>query len=402
MRLLLLPTFFFSFIVATAQQGNWSAQLHRSDGINIPFTFEWKTEKGSPVWYIKNAGEKIQVANIQQTGDSFIVQMPVFESHFRFALSNKKISGVWIKRGAEKTTVLPFTAIPGSNRFTTNGIAAKNISGRWAVTFGKGESTEASIGEFAQKGNQLTGTFLTATGDYRYQEGIVVKDSLLLSGFDGGHAYLFKAHIDDAKSITGGVFYSGAAGHEEWTAIKNSNAKLSTESAAMFVKPGSGKLDFTFKNLDGQPISIKDDRFKNKVVIIQLMGSWCPNCMDETAFLSDYYNKNKQRGIEIIALAYEYTTDWERSLKSLKKFQQRFNVQYPILNTEVTVGDSLHTEKTLPQVTPIKTFPSSIIVDKKGVIRKLDTEFNGPATGVHYTEYKRAFEQTVNDLLKEN
>jgi hypothetical protein len=124
--------------------------------------------------------------------------------------------------------------------------------------------------------------------------------------------------------------------------------------------------------------------------------------MDETAFLSDYYNKNKQRGVEIIALAYEYTTDWERSLKSLKKFQQRFNVQYPILNTEVTVGDSLHTEKTLPQVTPIKTFPSSIIVDKKGVIRKLDTEFNGPATGAHYTAYKQAFEQTVNELLKEN
>jgi hypothetical protein len=104
----------------------------------------------------------------------------------------------------------------------------------------------------------------------------------------------------------------------------------------------------------------------------------------------------------VIALAYEYTTDWDRSIKSLKKFQQRFNVQYPILNTEVTVGDSLHTEKTLPQLTPIKTFPSSIILDKKGKIRKLDTEFNGPGTGVHYTEYKQAFERTVNELLKEN
>jgi peroxiredoxin len=132
------------------------------------------------------------------------------------------------------------------------------------------------------------------------------------------------------------------------------------------------------------------------------MGSWCPNCMDETAFLSDYYNRNKQRGVEVIALAYEYTTDWQRSLNSLKKFQQRFNVQYPILNTEVTVGDSLKTEKTLPQVTAIQSFPSSIILDKKGKIRKLDTEFTGPATGIHYTEYKKEFEQTINGLLKEN
>ena len=78
-----------------------------------------------------------------------------------------------------------------------------------------------------------------------------------------------------------------------------------------------------------KPVSINDERFKNKVVIVQLMGSWCPNCLDETAFLSDYYNKNRYRGVEVIALAYEYSTDLQRSINSLKKFQKRFNVQYP-------------------------------------------------------------------------
>jgi peroxiredoxin len=400
---LLFSLFSILFVTTSfAQQGSWVAQIHRTDGNNIVFTFDWKTEKGKPVWYIKNGGEKIRVANILQTGDSFIVQMPVFESNFRIAIVNKNIRGVWIKRGTVKTYALAFTAIPGTERFTTNGLADKNISGRWSVTFGKGKNTEASIAEFVQKGNHITGTFLTATGDYRYQEGIVTKDSVLLSGFDGGNAYFFKAHIDNANTISDGVFYSGGTSHEEWAAVKNNTAKLSTESAAMFVKPGQEKLNFTFKNLEGQPVSINDDRFKNKVVIIQLMGSWCPNCMDETAFLSDYYNKNKQRGIEIIALAYEYTTDWERSIRSLKKFQKRFNIQYTILNTEVTVGDSLHTEKTLPQVTPIKTFPSTIIIDKKGKIRKLDTEFNGPATGAHYIVYKKKFEHTVDELLQEN
>ena len=165
------------------------------------------------------------------------------------------------------------------------------------------------------------------------------------------------------------------------------------ESVAMYVKPGEESLDFSFKNLEGQQVAINSDRFKNKVVVVQLMGSWCPNCMDETAFLSDYYNRNKQRGVEVVALAYEYSTDWERSVNSLKKFQQRFNVQYPILNTEVSVLDSLRTEKTLPQVTRIKFFPSSIIIDKKGKIRKLDTGFNGPATGSHYLAYKKEFEE---------
>ena len=401
MRFLYLMLALFSYTVVTAQQGNWVASLARPDGNNIVFTFNWKTENSRPVWYIKNAAEKIRVDNITEAGDSFIVQMPVFESQFRFTVNNNTLSGVWIKRGAVNTQVLPFSAIPGSNRFAPAADAQKNISGRWAVAFQE-NNAEISVAEFVQKGNILTGTFLNSTGDYRYLEGIVTKDTLLLSEFDGSHSFLFKAVIKNNTTINAGIFYSGANGKEEWTAIKNSKAKVPEASVAMYVKPGEESLDFSFKDLEGKQVALKSDRFKNKVVIIQLMGSWCPNCMDETAFLSNYYNNNKQRGVEVIALAYEYTTDWERSVKSLKKFKQRFNVQYTILNTEVTVTDSLRTQKTLPQVTDIKFFPSSIIIDKKGKIRKLDTGFNGPATGLHYVAYKKEFNSVVDNLLKEN
>ena len=401
MRILYLLIALFCCSVAAAQQGNWVASLARPDGNNIVFTFNWKTENSKPVWYIKNAAEKIRVDNITVAGDSFVVQMPVFESQFRFTLNNNTLNGVWIKKGAVNTQVLPFSAIPGSNRFALSAAAQKNISGRWAVLFQQ-NNAEISVAEFVQKGNILTGTFLNSTGDYRYLEGIVTKDTLLLSGFDGGHSFLFKAVIKNNTTITGGIFYSGVKGMEEWTAIKNSKAKVPAASVAMFVKPGEESLDFAFKNLEGKLVALNSDRFKNKVVVIQLMGSWCPNCMDETAFLSNYYNYNKQRGIEVIALAYEYTTDWERSVNSLKKFKQRFNVQYTILNTEVTVTDSLRTQKTLPQVTNIKFFPSSIIIDKKGKIRKLDTGFNGPATGLHYVAYKKEFNTTIDNLLKEN
>ncbi len=401
MRFLYLMLALFSYTVVTAQQGNWVASLARPDGNNIVFTFNWKTENSRPVWYIKNAAEKIRVDNITEAGDSFIVQMPVFESQFRFTVNNNTLSGVWIKRGAANTQVLPFSAIPGSNRFAPAAAAQKNISGRWAVAFQE-NNAEISVAEFVQKGNILTGTFLNSTGDYRYLEGIVTKDTLLLSGFDGSHSFLFKAVIKNNTTINAGIFYSGANGKEEWTAIKNSKAKVPEASVAMYVKPGEESLDFSFKDLEGKQVALKSDRFKNKVVVIQLMGSWCPNCMDETAFLSNYYNNNKQRGVEVIALAYEYTTDWERSVKSLKKFKQRFNVQYTILNTEVTVTDSLRTQKTLPQVTDIKFFPSSIIIDKKGKIRKLDTGFNGPATGLHYVAYKKEFNSVVDNLLKEN
>ncbi|GAC1432444.1 MAG: hypothetical protein NVSMB7_08270 [Chitinophagaceae bacterium] len=382
--------------------GNWwRAALHREDGRNIVFNFEWATEKGKPVWYIRNATERIRVPDIQVKADSLIIQMPLFESQFRIKKIANRLTGNWIKGGSVKTQVMPFTASPGSRRFDAGNDALRNIQGRWAAAFISNQTSTPAVAEFKQHHNYLTGTFLNPTGDYRYLEGTVIHDSLLLSSFDGGHAFLFTAKIDDKNTLSNGWYYSGAVSKAAWHATKNDTARLPLDDVAMYLRPGEENLHFTFDNLDGKPVSIDDVRFKNKVVIVQLMGSWCPNCMDETAFLSDYYNKNKQRGIEVVSLAYEYSTDKDRSIKTLKKFQQRFNVKYLMLITGVTVNDSLRTEKTLPQLSPIRFFPSSVIVDKKGRVRKLDTGFNGPGTGEHYQQYKKEFEETIDSLLGE-
>jgi hypothetical protein len=103
--------------------------------------------------------ENIRVDNVEAAGDSFIVQMPVFESQFRFSLKENTINGFWIKRGAVKTTVLAFSATKDNNRFSSNAIAQTNISGRWAVKFEEKDSAELSVAEFMQKGNLLTEHF---------------------------------------------------------------------------------------------------------------------------------------------------------------------------------------------------------------------------------------------------
>lgn len=381
----------------------WRGQLHRADGQNIVFNFDWATENMKPVWYIRNASERIRVTDIQVKKDSMIIQMPLFESQFRLKKSKDgaTLTGNWIKGGALRTTVMPFTASKGGQRFINTLDAVWDVNGRWSARFIDKNSYDPAIGEFIQRGNYVTGTFLNPTGDYRYLEGVISGDSMRLSCFDGGHAFLFTAVISDKNTITNGWYYSGATYKQAWEAIRNDTATLPEDDVAMYLRPGEDKLHFSFNDLDGKRVSINDERFRNKVVVVQLMGSWCPNCMDETAFLSSYYNKNKIRGFEVVSLAYEYSTDRARSVKTLKKFQQRFNVQYPMLITGVTVTDSLRTEKTLPELTPIKFFPSSVILDKRGRVRKLDTGFNGPGTGDHYLQYKKEFEDIIEMLLAE-
>ena len=396
---------FISFFSYTqTKPGHYRGILYREDGKEVVFNMEIKSSGNQTQLYIINATEKILARELKIKDDSVFFRMPAFESEFKTQVQKDgSLKGIWIKGTATKTQHWPFKAIPGKNRFAiTQGSAKNNISGRWSVTITRANgTTRQAVAEFVQKGNYLTGTFLTPTGDYRYLQGVVTGDSLLLSTFDGAHAYTFSAKIIDANKIAEGFFGSGIGGKETWIAERNNIAMLPGGNNPQ-LKEGYSKLDFVFSDIDGNKVSISDERFKNKVVIVQIMGSWCPNCLDETKFLSDYYDKNRSRGIEIVSLAYEYSTDFQRSQKSLRKFQQLFNVKYPMLITGVSVTDSLRTEKTLPQVTPIKAFPTSIFLDRKGNVQDIHSSFYGPGSGQHYEKFKKEFYATVDELLKKN
>jgi len=395
-------SFLSIFTFAQPKPGKYRGVLTRADGKEVVFNIEVKGSGKLTQLYITNASEKLLAKELKVDNDSFFFRMPVFESEFRTAVqADGSLKGEWIKGTAGKTQHWPFVALPGKERFDAlKGTAKNNISGRWEVTITRQNGTKRpAVAEFVQKGNQLTGTFLTPTGDYRYLDGIVTGDSILFSTFDGAHAYTFSAKIVTTNTIAEGFFGSGINGKETWVAKKNSIARL-PEADAPQLKDGHSRLDFAFPDIEGNTVSISDDTFKNKVVIIQIMGSWCPNCLDETKFLSDYYNQNKSRGIEIVALAYEYSADFQRSQKSLKRFQQLLNVKYPMLITGVAVSDSLRTEKTLPQLTPIKAFPTTIFLDKKGNVHQVHSSFYGPGSGNYYEEYKKDFNATVDDLLQ--
>ncbi|HEY5464493.1 MAG TPA: TlpA disulfide reductase family protein [Hanamia sp.] len=390
-----------------SQQMNssWLVTLQRKDGRQVPFQMERQQEKDKIVLYIINAKERIKITNVQTARDSLFFTMPAFESSFRLQLlRDGDMRGTYIKGTAGATQYWPVHAFANvKDRFAArNGDAKNNISGRWDVSITRANGTiRKAVAMLKQQGNKLTGSFLTPSADYRYLDGIVSGDSLKLSGFDGDNIHLFNAEIENNHNISRGVFYNGYAGKETWTAKKNDAIALPEAVDPTHLRPGETKLNFTFNDLNGNPVSINNARFKNKVVVIQIMGSWCANCLDETKFLADYYQKNRSRGVEIIALAYELTTDINRSQKSISKFQKLFNVQYPMLITGVAAGDDQKTEKTLPQLTPIRSFPTTIFIDKKGNVREIHTNFYGPASGEYYIESKNKFYEEVDKLLDE-
>ena len=387
----------------TLTNGTWRGALKTSSVNELPFNFKVTDTAGHKQITIINGDERFKVPNVKVIGDSVFVKMPLFDSEFKLRFEGERLAGKWIRHLANGDVAMDFTATPNtSERFITNTEnPLYNVSGRWSVSFGKDKDVEKLVGEFTQTGSKLTGTFLSTTGDYRYLEGIVSGNKLYLSCFDGGHAYLFTATISDANTLTAGKFYAGLSGLQDWAAVKDANAKLPDAYSLTALKPGYKKIDFSFRDINGNKVSLTDSRFKNKVVIVQILGSWCPNCMDETNFLvNTYYPKYHSQGVEVVGLAYERTTDFAKSQKTLQQLITRFDVPYPVLITGYTPSKD-DPEKSLPMLVKVVGFPTTIIIDKKGDVRKIHTGFSGPGTGVYYAQFKEDFEKLTDSLLAE-
>jgi thiol-disulfide isomerase/thioredoxin len=343
-----------------------------------------------------NAGERLVIDSLDIKDDSIIVPMHIFDNEIRAKIVGERLEGVFVKKYAEGYK-LPFTATFGEKARFDKGVAER-IPPRYKIHFADEPDSVYAVGMLKNEGDKITGTILTTTGDHRFLEGVRTNDSLFLSTFDGEHAYLYKARVNPDASLNG-YYYSGKSYNTPFTATPNDTIELPDAENITLLKPGFEKFTFSFPGVDGKPVSMEDPEYKNKVVIVQIMGSWCPNCMDETKFLAPWYLKKKAKGVEIIGLAYEKKDDFEYAKSRLLKLKDRLNVRYRI--AFAGISDKEEASKTLPMINHVFAFPTTIIVDRRGKVRKIHTGFSGPGTGKYYEKFVEEFNETVNSLLKE-
>jgi thiol-disulfide isomerase/thioredoxin len=384
--------------------GLWRGVLSIQDQ-ELPFNFRIAPAKDdSLLLTLLNGEEQLQAGSVQATGDSVVVSMHIFDTQILAKFSGEgELSGNFVKNYVDNYTI-PFRATRGETyRFRENEqeTEPQNFAGRWQVNF-KGENgqdtTYNAVGEFEQKAGSIKGTFLTPLGDYRYMEGRVYGNEFAISAFDGEHAFLMKASLGQTDTLKG-TFWSGKSWKEEWTAVRNDSASLPSPDSLTFLKEGYDKLAFTFPNLENRPVSLTDAQYENKVVIVQLLGSWCPNCMDETRFLADWYQRNQNKPVEIIGLAYEKKADFDYAKSRLEKLKENLGVEYELL--VAGTADKAAAARTLPMLNHVLAFPTTIFIDKQGKVRKIHTGFSGPGTGAHYSKFIEDFDLFVDKLVNE-
>jgi thiol-disulfide isomerase/thioredoxin len=387
-------------------EGNWKGILTLSPTANLPFDVRIKIlDKTKQLdVHIINGKEDIALVYTGRINDSIKLEFPAFATYLILKpLKNSRLEGYWVNPNKTNKYRIPcFITYGSGKRFEhpalyQSSVQPADVQGKWETTFEAGtpDSTKA-VGIFQQRYNEISGTFLTETGDYRYLEGNVVSDSLFLSTFDGSHAFLFKARINK-NSVIQGDFYSGKHWSCKWVAFKNNSFELAhpdsltyltkSEPFTLQIKPDS-EIVFQFPN----------QNTKNKVVILQIMGTWCPNCMDESRFFKELYQKYHSQGLEIYALCYESGSDVNIQKQRIATFIERMRPGYEfILAGTANKGVASQHFKMLNQV---MSFPTAIIIGKDGEVKRIHTGFNGPGTGVYYTEYTKEMDVFIQDLLK--
>ncbi len=382
------------------KQGIWRGVIELQ-GQQLPFNFEVIKDTSGYKVNLINASEKILLDEVSIVEDSIDMVLHIFDADLRARINENSLEGFFYKNH-DKTYKLPFHATFGDD-FTfekTSEDATVDFSGKYAVQFvSDKKDTVESVGIFTQKGNYVEGTFLTPTGDYRYLEGNVVNNKLHLSTFDGNHAFLFMAEMKEDSTLVGD-YWSGKSAHETWTAVKNENAAMPNAEALTFLKEGYDKIDFSFPDVDKNLISPSDEKFKNKVLILQIFGTWCPNCMDETKFLNQWYKDNKNRGVEILGLAYERKADFDYASGRVKKMKAKLGVEYDFVIAGT--DDKEKASETLPMLNKVLAFPTTIFIGKDGKVKHIRTGFEGPGTGIYYEQFKERFNQVVSELLAED
>ena len=373
--------------------GDYVGRLEVENNKYLPFNFSVTNDS---TLVVQNSSEIVDFS-IVYSKDSIFIKSKVFEGFIKGVLIDNKVNGFFTIESLDRS--VPFSSYKSNNRFNIDFDENKKLTlNRWKFTFNPNKDNASfSVGIFNSIGeNEISATFRTTTGDYGYMHGGYKENKIVLSTFNGSRAYLFEAEMN--KDSIEGVMYAGNHSKTIVKGVIDNNFELSNEYSLTSLKGKNQKFDFSFENTLGKLISIDDKFYDGKSMVVQLMGSWCSNCLDESKFYVDYMNKNELKDIEFVALAFEYAKTKDNALNSIRKLKKQLGINYPILLAQYGSSDKSRALEKFPMLNKIISYPTTIFLDKNKDVIKIHTGFNGPATGEKYTEFINEFNSTIKFL----
>lgn len=368
--------------------------------LDVPFNFEVARNGEGWTLTIRNADERIVIDEVTVRGDTIHAKLPVYISEI-VAVIGDSLKGYYYPKGTNGKYRYGFYALRGeTDRFPWYTDEPRyDVTGRWWFIENPGSPDSlAMVAELKQVGSKVTGTILSPYGDYRYLEGKVSGNKFYFSKNDGAQTIIIRGTITSPDTMSDGLFSGSPRWTTGWVALRDSTARLPEQEQMVRVKKGSSGFEFAGRDLNGNWVRSTDQRFQNKVLAVLAGGSWCPNCLDEGRYFASLYKKYRSKGFEVVSLLFEGKT-FEDSKARMERFAGSIGTEYPFLY--VAPRGRAQRDSVLYPIEGKMAYPTSMIIDRKGNIRRVETGFSGPGTGQHFQKYAKETEELIVSLLEE-
>jgi thiol-disulfide isomerase/thioredoxin len=379
--------------IAPSPAGPWRAVLDLEGG-TLQFGLEISRGASGLLASLCNGRRCQPLSMVSVRGDSVVLQIPDYAATISARLDGDSLTGTYQNVGNRGPRVIPFRASRGRWPRTAG---PSTLVGRWDATFFSDFGSSPRVFELRNGPQGLEGTMISNTGDYGHFAGQVVGDSFALAHFDGSFVYLLTGalHGDTLR----GVFHAGLRTRTPWIAVRSTGARHLKTPTEITTADTTARFHFAFPDLEGRMVTERDPRFRGKVVMVDIFGSWCPTCHDAAPVLVRLYRKYHGRGLEIVGLAYEVTGDSAVDGRQVRIYRRKFGIPFPLLLAGV--NDTEAAGATLPQLRGFTSFPTTVFLGRDGRVRLVHAGFYGPATGAQHERLVREFEREIERLLGE-
>ncbi len=372
--------------------GLWDAQV-KYNGLDIPFRMELAGDGATASGSFFNGDQKVTSGSGQFDGSRLVLNFDYYAARLTAQLRDGKLTGTYRRAATE----YPFEA----RRFQPPSSATgkvPEIAGLWDVEVESAKGEKAWHFIVKQSGAELSAAILRVDGDTGVLEGSWRDGKFVLSHFDGARPLLLEVTPQPDGSLQ--LLQNG---QNHLVAFRSSEARAkglpepTDPSRHTAVQDPTVPFHFAFPDLTGKIVSDTDARFRNKVVIVAIGGSWCPNCHDEAPFLVELYRKYQARGLEIVSLSFE-EDDQLKDPARLRAFIRKYGIEYPVL----VPGEPSELSAKLPQAVNLNAWPTTFFLGRDGRVRSVHAGFAGKASGAFHTEMRDEVTRLIERLLAEN
>lgn len=389
--------------VATAQslEGRWNASVTIKNVV-IPFRLEI-AGKGDKLTGTLFNGEQTQTTtSAKLENGSVVLNFDHYLTKIVATAKDGKLEGKVVGRFDRERYLsdFPFQA----TRYIASAASAAKapaIDGLWEIPYESPKGEKAWRFIVKQNGVDVSASILRVDGDTGALTGTYRDGKFVVSHFDASRPLVLEITPNPDGTLT--LHQQGAyTAKNTLTAYRPevARAKGLPEPANFAthttVRDPKEVFKFSFPDLNGRPVSSTDERFKNKVIVAVITGTWCPNCHDEAQFLVQLDKKYRDKGLAIVALDFE-EPEQQEELTRARAFVKKYGVEYPYL----LAGAPAEMWEKVPQGVNLNTWPATFFIGRDGLVKKIHAGFAAPASGVFHQQLKEEFTKTIERLLAE-